>query len=293
MQSLLGRVITGLIIDKNEENYFVQKQGVTFKLQNTDDMKDMAIGETMSGFVYENSQHELIMTTAIPNIQVGHYAFGEVVETRRDLGVFVNIGLPDKDIVVSIDDLPTLTKLWPKKGDRLFISLTVDKKNRLWGQLADEVVFKSIAKKADQSMQNKNITGTVYRLKMSGTFLLTDDFCQAFIHPSERQQEPRLGQVVNGRVIGIRPEGTLNVSLKPRAHEEIQDDAAMILAVLKRESTHAIHFGDKSNPDEIRQYFGISKASFKRALGTLLKNGLIAQIDGVKTILTAKGENMD
>ena len=39
-------------------------------------------------------------------------------------------------------------------------------------------------------------------------------------------------------------------------------------------------FGDKSSPDEIQEMFHMSKAAFKRALGTLMKAGKIKQQDG-------------
>ena len=53
---------------------------------------------------------------------------GEVTEVRRDLGVFVDTGIPNKEIVVSLDVLPEMKELWPKKGDKLYIRLDVDKK---------------------------------------------------------------------------------------------------------------------------------------------------------------------
>lgn len=289
MNNLIGQIVTALVTDENETAFFVQKDGVTLKLDKAGLTAPLAIGETVEGFAYENSSREMILTTTIPKSRVGHYAFGEVVETRRDLGVFVNIGLPDKDMVVSLDDLPTINKLWPKPGDRLMIALEVDQKGRTWGKLADESIFRAISKGAKPDMKNQNIEGTVYRLKMSGTFILTDDFYIGFIHPSERDAEPRLGEVVKGRVIGVRPEGSLNVSLKPRAYEEIGDDAEMIIAVLKRQPNGTMPYTDKSNPDDIKGYFGISKGSFKRALGRLMKNGLIEQKEG-QTSLTAKGQ---
>ncbi len=259
MNELIGQVITALVTDENEEAYFAQKDGVTFELKKDHLEEELAIGATVTGFAYENSSRELVLSTVIPKSRVGHFAFGEVVETRRDLGVFVNIGLPDKDIVVSLDVLPTIMKLWPKVGDRLMIAIEVDQKGRMWGQLADENIFRAISKGAKQEMKNQDIEGTVYRLKMAGTFLLTDDFYIGFIHPSEREAEPRLGQRVKGRVIGVRPEGSLNVSLKPRAYEEIGDDAEMIMAVLKRQPGYAMPYTDRSNPELIKSYFGISK----------------------------------
>jgi len=90
---------------------------------------------------------------------------------------------------------------------------------------------------------------------------------------------------VNGRVIGIRPDGVLNVSLKPRAHEAISDDAAMIIAFLERAPENQMHYTDKSSPEEITQMFGISKGQFKRALGTLMKQRRIEQKEGITKLI--------
>jgi len=120
---------------------------------------------------------------------------------------------------------------------------------------------------------------------LAGSYLLTEDFHVGFVHPSERYQEPRLGEVVKGRVIGVRPDGVLNVSLKPRAYEAISDDAAMILTFLERAADHQIPYTDKSTPEEILQTFGISKGQFKRAIGNLFKQRLIEQKDGVTKLI--------
>lgn len=64
-----------------------------------------------------------------------------MTEVRRDLGVFVDTGIPNKEIVVSLDVLPEMKELWPKKGDKLYIRLEVDKKDRIWGIPAEPEVF--------------------------------------------------------------------------------------------------------------------------------------------------------
>ncbi|WP_086444432.1 CvfB family protein [Candidatus Enterococcus lemimoniae] len=287
MNELLAQIFTALVIDENESHYFLQKNGITLRLSKEEGSHE--IGEAVEGFGYMNQKQEPEMTTMIPTARIGQYAFGTVTGTRRDLGAFVDIGLKDKDVVVSLDELPVMRELWPKKGDQLMIALKVDNKERIWGELADEKIFKAMAKPGTEELKNENISGIVYRLKMIGSFVLTDDFYIAFIHPSERYQEPRLGERVNGRVIGVRPDGTLNISLKPRGYEAISDDAAMILTFLERSADHKIPFTDKSNPEEIMQTFGISKAQFKRAIGNLLKQGKITQEAGF-TILKEEAQ---
>lgn len=283
MNELLADVFTGVIIDENEKNYFVQKNGITFSLSKEEG--ERKLGDAVEGFAYLDQKHEARFTAHIPNIRIGHYAFGTVTKVRRDLGVFVDIGLKDKEMVVSLDEMPAMKELWPKAGDRLMVSLRVDEKNRIWATLAEDKIFQSMSRRGKEEMKNGNIKGTVYRLKLVGTYLITEDFYIGFIHPSERYTEPRLGEVVSGRVIGVRPDGILNLSLKPRSYETINDDAAMLLVMLERSPEGKIPFTDKSSPEDIRQNFGISKAQFKRAIGHLLKEKKIRQEDGFTILL--------
>ncbi len=283
INSVLGKVVDAVMIDENDHDYFVQpaRNGQTYRLPKDESPQVLHIGGSVRGFVYENENHQLQMTCQhIPTVQVDHYDFGTVVGVRRDLGVFVDIGLPNKDIVVSLDDLPNLKHLWPQKGDRLMMALKVDDKNRIWGQLADESVFEAIANRPNPRMKNKDVKATVYRLKMAGTFVITDDYCLGFIHPSERDQEPRLGQRISARVIGLSSHGSLNLSLKPRAYQAIGEDAQMLLEMLRRTPDHTLPFTDKSDPEAIRQEFGISKGQFKRAVGHLLKARMVSMVNG-------------
>lgn len=289
MNELLGQVWHGMIFDENDHSYFVQKNGITFLLDKTEG--EQAIGNMIEGFAYQNQKAQNRFTTKIPTIRKGHQGFAEVIMSRKDLGVFVDIGLPDKEIVVSLDELPEMRQLWPKKGDQLLVSLKIDEKDRLWATLADDVDFLAMSVAASkEEMQNKNIEGIVYRLKLVGTFIITDDKHIGFIHPSERFEEPRLGQKVSGRVIGVRPDGMLNISLKPRGYEVISSDAQMILTFLERSTEGKIPFSDKSTPEEINETFAISKGQFKRALGSLMKEKMIIQEDGW-TILVKNDES--
>ncbi|MBZ2404886.1 CvfB family protein [Liquorilactobacillus hordei] len=276
---VIGHIIEARVTDQNDDLYFLQYEGTTFRLDKKEVEAELVKGALVSGFAYENEDHEMQITKKIPTTQIGRYAFGEVVASRRDLGVFVDIGLPNKDVAVSLDELPELTNLWPKKGDSLMIALRVDVKGRLWGTIASEEIFKGISGKADTSMKNKNVEAIAYRLKMAGTHVITSDFELGFIHPSERDREPRLGEHLNARVIGVRPDGTLNLSLRRRAYEAISDDAQMILAALQH-SEGVLNYTDKSTPEDIKDYFGISKGQFKRAVGHLMKAGLVKQTDG-------------
>ncbi|MFO0671102.1 MAG: hypothetical protein U0235_15985 [Polyangiaceae bacterium] len=71
----------------------------------------------------------------------------------------------------------------------------------------------------------------------------------------------------------VHPDGRIELSLRGLAHEEISGDAERVLAALQRPD--APKLGDKSTPEVIRDAVGLSKKAFKRAVGRLLKDGLV------------------
>ena len=129
---------------------------------------------------------------------------------------------------------------------------------------------------APQTLYGKQVKATVIRTGKIGTNIMTEEGYLGFIHESERREEPRLGEIIEGRVIRVKDDGQINVSLIPQKEIAMTKDSEMILNYL-RSCQGAMPFYDKSEPDEIRQVFKISKASFKRALGKLMKEGKIYQ----------------
>ena len=87
-------------------------------------------------------------------------------------------------------------------------------------------------------------------------------------------------------MIGISSHGALNLSLKPRAYEAIGEDAQQIMALLEHSLDQRLALTDKSDPDEIRAVLGISKGQFKRAIGHLMKAGLVKQQDGYTQLIS-------
>lgn len=276
MNHLLARQLTALVIDENATCYAVQKDGVTFALSKEEGQHQL--GDVVTGLAYVDSHQKARLTTREITASRSRFGWGVVTAVRKDLGVFLDIGLPDKEVVVSLDLLPELKDLWPKKGDQLYVTLEVDKKDRIWAIPAQAEVFQKLAGPAYDNMQNQTLRGIVYRLKLSGTFVyLPDNNMLGFIHPNERFAEPRLGEELTVRVIGYRAvDRTLNLSLKPRSFEMLENDAQMILTYLEGNGGF-MTLNDKSHPDEIRSVFGLSKGQFKKALGGLMKAGKIKQ----------------
>ena len=99
---MLGEITKGKVTDENEEAYYVQVDGVTFELKKIEVTQDepIKLGDTIQGFIYENKDKKREMTQFYPFAQRDQYGWGTVTEVRRDLGVFVDIGLNDKDMVI-------------------------------------------------------------------------------------------------------------------------------------------------------------------------------------------------
>ena len=153
MNTLLGTIITALVTDENDNFILFKRTVVTFALSKEEG--EHAIGDMVTGFAYTDSKQKSRLTQKEIKATRDSYDWGEVTEVRKDLGVFVDVGIPDKEIVVSLDVLPELKELWPKKGDKLYIKLDVDKKDRIWGLPAEPEVFQRMAGPAYDNMQTK------------------------------------------------------------------------------------------------------------------------------------------
>ncbi|MFD1334242.1 S1 RNA-binding domain-containing protein [Oceanobacillus iheyensis] len=279
----LGSIITMKVLRKIDTGYVLTAFGEEALLHNKETEEQLEIDQEVDVFLYTDKQGKVIASARLPFITVGIYDWAEVVGVIPRLGVFVSIGIV-KDILVSKDDLPLYRETWPKSGDRLFITLKVDKKGRLLAVPATEDIIANEVFAAPEHIMHDQVRGTVYHTEKEGAALLTTEGYRGFIHYTERKEEPRVGQIVEGRVIAVKEDGSINISLRPLKQDSLDEDANLILQHLK-DNHGSIPFHDKSDPEEIRATFQISKAAFKRALGRLLKQGKVKQENGQTTLL--------
>lgn len=266
------------IDEKVEYGYFLTDGEERVLLHKTEVIGEIEVGDEIEVFFGVDSQDRLYATMKKPLITEGSYEWLDVVDIVEDMGAFVYIGL-SKDALVAEDHLPFLREVWPKVGDKLYCTLKVTGNGKFFARLATEDIVEPFIKEADRSVFNKQVTGTVYRMIVAGSYILTEDGYKGFIHSSQRIVEPRLGETVTGRVIDVKEDGTVNVSLLPRKHEALSGDAERIYAYMQ-ERDGAMPYTDKSDPDDIYERFNLSKAAFKRALGHLMKNERVYQKEG-------------
>ncbi|MBU0443768.1 MULTISPECIES: CvfB family protein [Bacillus] len=273
-----GQQLTLSIDHQTDFGYFLTDGEDTVLLHNSEITEDIEDRDEVDVFIYVDHQERLAATMKKPLISFYDYGWVEVTDAVEDMGIFVDVGL-SKDALVATEHLPPYKSVWPQKGDRLYCMLKVTSRGRMFAKPAPEDIISELFTDAEEDVMNKDLTGTVYRLIASGSFLITDEGIRAFIHPSERKEEPRLGSRVTGRVIEVKEDGSVNMSLLPRKQDALSVDAEEILTYL-RSRNGAMPYGDKSHPDDIRERFHLSKAAFKRALGHLMKNGKVYQEDG-------------
>ncbi|KFL43131.1 DNA-binding protein [Lysinibacillus sp. BF-4] len=279
MNKLQSGAVAKLTVLAEESSKWILTNGdVELPVNASEITGEIAVGDVVDAFIFTDRRGDLAATTAIPTILEGDYDWARVYRVTKE-GAYIDIGT-SREVLVPAEDLPVLPELWPEAGDHLYVTLRVDRNGEFYGRLITEEKVLEVYEGAFEEMHNKDILARPYRLLPVGTFLLgVEEPYRIFVHESEMYNEPRLGQDLTVRVIDTKDDHSLNGSLLPRKHERIDGDAEKIFDYLESVGGK-MPFWDKSSPEEIKEMFNMSKAAFKRALGTLMKARKIKQSDG-------------
>lgn len=280
-----GEIAKLTVLSEEGSQWILTNGDVELPINASELQEEIAVGDAVDVFIYADRRGGLSATTMLPTITQDSYGWARVIRVDKTDGAYVDIGT-SREVLVPAEDLPQLKNLWPEAGDHLYVTLRVEREGGLFGRLITEEKVEELYEGAFDDMHNKNIIARPYRLLPVGTFLLTTDETpfRIFVHETEREQEPRLGQDITVRIIDVKDDGTLNASMLPRKHERLSDDAERIYKYLE-DVGGKMPFGDKSAPEEIQEMFKMSKGAFKRALGTLMKAKRVTQADGWTEIL--------
>ena len=280
MVQLLSGYIAELKVLEREGSRWVLDGGEDHIMMNVSDADEtVQEGDQVQVFLYTNRRGQLAATMQMPNMTGDTFGWARVIRVDDQEGVYVDIG-SSFEVLVNRADMPRIRSLWPKVDDELYMTLRTDLGGNIFGRLATEEKVLEQINEAPTSLHNKNLKARAYRLLPVGSFMLSiPENYRIFIHNSQQEKEPRLGQEVDVRIIDIRDDGTLNGSMLPRKEERLGDDSDTIFKYLT-DVGGRMPFTDKSTPEEIKEMFDLSKASFKRALGKLMKEGKIVQNDG-------------
>ena len=84
-----------------------------------------------------------------------------------------------------------------------------------------------------------------------------------------------LGEETAGYIRKIRPDGKIDVSLQKAGFAEVKDASQEIMDKLKT-AGGTLNLSDSSDPHAIYSALGMSKKTFKKAIGTLYREGKIS-----------------
>lgn len=267
------------VVGQEGSRWVLQGDEDNIMLNVSDADEDIQAGDFVDVFLYANRRGELTATMQIPNMTCETFGWAKVIRIDETEGVYVDIG-SSFEVLVNGADMPQIRSLWPRQDDELYMTLRTDLGGEIFGRLGTEERVMEQIQVAEPSLYNKNLKARAYRLLPVGSFMLSiPENHRIFIHNTEQEKEPRLGQEVEVRVIEVHDNGTLNGSMIPRVEERMTGDAATVLNYLN-DVGGRMPFTDKSSPDEILEMFSMSKGAFKRALGRLMKERKITQEDG-------------
>ena len=227
------------------------------------------IGDKLEVFIYKDSEDRLIATTAVPRLQVGEVAVLTVKEVGK-IGAFLDMGL-EKDLLLPFKEQNHKVR----QGEQCLVALYVDKSKRL---AATMKVYSYMSSQSPYQKDDK-VTGTVYEINRNlGAFVAVDNQYYGMIPQRELFGDIQEGDVIEARVTKVREDGKLDLSPREKAYIQINADADLIQKVIE-EKGGVLPCNDKASPEIIKQTFQMSKNAFKRAVGHLLKEGIIKITD--------------
>lgn len=223
------------------------------------------VGDSVEVFLYRDSDDRMIATTNTPKLMMGQVAELSVAEVGK-FGAFLDWGL-EKDLFLPFKQQTRRVR----QGDRVLVSLYTDKSGRLCATMN---VYENL--RTDSPYQKDDrVKGRVYQISENfGAFVAVDYLYSALIPKKELYGRVEIGEDITARVIQVREDGKLSLSIREKAYLQIEKDAEELLRIIDSYDG-VLPFNDKVSPEIIKRETGMSKNEFKRAVGNLLKNGRI------------------
>ncbi|WP_099203343.1 CvfB family protein [Miniphocaeibacter massiliensis] len=220
------------------------------------------VGNILKVFIYKDHENRLIATKREPKITLGKIAYLEVKDITN-IGAFLDWGL-EKDLFMPFKE--QTIKL--EKGRKYLVALYIDKSDRL----SSTMKIRDYLRTDSKYSENDWVDGIVYNIVDEiGAFVAIDEKYEALIPKEHIRGIIAVGEDVHARIASIKSDGRINLTMKNRGHLEIDNDSNTILSMLK-ENDGFLELNDKSSPGEIMDALLMTKSSFKKAVGRLLKH---------------------
>lgn len=255
---VLRQVDFGFYLDDGAEGILLPKRFVPANLSTGDELKV---------FVYHDSDDRLIATTQKP---LG--VLGDIVKLKAvsvtPLGAFMDWGLM-KDLFVAKSQ--QLTGMLPN-GEYLVKIYRDEQTNRI-----------AATERFDNTLSNDVLTVStldvvdmiVYRRTDIGYVVIINNQHTGVLHHNEIYRSIGVGDKFEGFIKKIYPDNKIDVAAGKPGYQRVEDEAGKILRLLQEHDGYLPYY-DKSDPEEIYEFFGMSKKTFKMTVGNLFKQKKIS-----------------
>jgi predicted RNA-binding protein (virulence factor B family) len=257
------KVDFGFYMDDGAEGILLPKRFVPSGLQ---------VDDTICVFVYHDSDNRLIATTQEPFAVVGDIAALKVVAITNQ-GAFLDWGLM-KDLFVPVSQQLSSMRL----GGKYLVKLYLDKQT---GRVAaTEKIDNQISNDVLTVKEGEKVKLQVYRESDIGYVVIVNQVHQGLVYKNEVFTHLHIGQMIEeGFVKKIREDNKLDIGIGKQGVEKLDDDQVKLIQLLKLHKGF-LPYHDKSSPEDIYAFFGISKKAFKMNVGILYKAKKITIEDG-------------
>lgn len=222
------------------------------------------LGDKLDVFVFRDADGRLLATLKKPLACVGEVAALRVIGFMAGMGVFLDWGMEDEDLLLPAreQDAPV------KKGEPVVVVLYEDPKSqRIFASSRLEEHLRGAP--ADyQAGQPVNLM--IVRETPLGYTVLVNGNHLGLLYRQEGRGPLKAGDKVQGYVGTLRNDGKLDLTLDSSGRHAVTSLADQILEAL-RQSGGRLELDDDSMPEDIREKFGASKKAFKQAIGALYR----------------------
>jgi predicted RNA-binding protein (virulence factor B family) len=229
-------------------------------------------GDSITVFVYHDSENRLIATTQQPIAIVGDIALMHCVSVTS-LGAFLDWGLM-KDLFVPRSKQISGMR---KEGDYL-VKLYIDEQT---GRVAATEKIESLLSNDPITVKEKEIVQLlIYRKSDIGYVTIINNLHTGVLHFNEVYRNLQIGDKLEGFIKEIKQPGNkIDVALGKPGYQRVEDETTKLLDLLHKSNGY-LPFNDKSSPEDIYRVFGMSKKTFKMTTGRLYKEKKIEFTEG-------------
>lgn len=250
---ILRLVEFGAYLDDGGEGILLPKRFLPAGAKENDELKV---------FVYHDSEDRLIASTQQPLGIVGDIVKLKVVSTTPQ-GAFMDWGLM-KDLFIPKSQ--QITGMRPN-GEYLVKIYRDEQTGRVAGTEKFEYGLSNDTLTVNEKDQ---VELTVLRRTDIGYLLIINNLHTGVLHFNEVYRSIQPGDRFTGFIKKIHENHNIDVAAGKPGYQRVEDETAKILRLLE-ENNGFLPYHDKSDPDAIYEFFGMSKKTFKMTIGNLYK----------------------